>query len=545
MIGIGSTVGNYEVIAKIGSGAMGAVFLAEHPSIGKRVALKVIHSDLAANAEMVSRFFTEARAITQIQNEHIIDVQNYGQTPDGDNFIVMEFLDGRGLGALLKEQPFLEVKDALHIAWQVADGLAASHERGIVHRDLKPDNVFLVTRQNDPLFVKILDFGLAKLTQGGGALSHKTRAGSVLGTPHYMAPEQCEGKADIDQRVDVYALGCILYEMLCGRVPFPGEGFGEVLVKHLREPPQLPTRINPHLPKSVERIILHALAKKREFRFRGMTEFAEALADPERYAALLEGNRPRSGNTLELLAQSPSIRAEQATQLLDAPLPPSLPPPEAKDTMLMEAPVLPDDAPSLPRMPILQPPKRRVAAASARAEFAYADELPARSSSATIVVVAIAAGVVLACVATGAWLLANRKTGVDATVLVATDPSGAELFREGKSLGRTPFVLHLAAGGSAEIVLKKEGFLDASRRVAAEGEPALVFKLAARVAAPDPAPSAAAEDPPPKSKAIAPKTLRTDRGGTDRPEPKRASRPAARRPKPSPAEYDDVMVPSF
>ena len=157
MITIGSTVGNYEVIAKLGSGAMGAVFLAEHPSIGKRVALKVIHSDLAANAEMVSRFFTEARAVTQIQNDHIIDVQNYGQTPDGDNFIVMEFLDGKGLGEILKEKKILAVEQAIHIAWQVADGLAASHERGIVHRDLKPDNIFIVQRSNDPLFVKILD----------------------------------------------------------------------------------------------------------------------------------------------------------------------------------------------------------------------------------------------------------------------------------------------------------------------------------------------------------------------------------------------------
>src|SRR5262249_22810563 len=154
---------------------------------------------------------------------------------------------------------------------------------------LKPDNVYLVERLGRSNFVKILDFGLAKLTQGGGAMSHKTRAGSVLGTPHYMAPEQCEGKPDIDHRVDVYALGCILYQMLCGRVPFPGEGFGEVLVKHRREPPVVPSRLNPQVPRAVEAIILHALAKSKEFRFQSMAEMGKALRDPDKWARQLDG----------------------------------------------------------------------------------------------------------------------------------------------------------------------------------------------------------------------------------------------------------------
>src|SRR5262245_22459866 len=189
MIGIGSTVGNYRVVKKLGSGAMGSVFLAEHPVIGKRVALKVIHSDLAENEEMVSRFFNEARAVTRIGHQNIVEVIDFSQTPEGDNYIVMEFLEGVSLGDRLAGGKTIPLAETLGIAAQIADGLQASHTQGIVHRDLKPDNVYLLERMGQANFVKILDFGLAKLTQGGGAISHKTRAGSVLGTPHYMAPE--------------------------------------------------------------------------------------------------------------------------------------------------------------------------------------------------------------------------------------------------------------------------------------------------------------------------------------------------------------------
>src|SRR5437773_6883415 len=152
MIGLGSTVGNYRVVKKLGSGAMGAVYLAEHPVIGKKVVLKVIHEDLAENAEMVSRFFNEARAVTQIGHANIIEVMDFGQTPDKDNFIVMELLEGKSLGDKLKERPILAVDEAIHIAVQIAEGLEASHQRGIVHRDLKPDNVYLINRFGDSQF---------------------------------------------------------------------------------------------------------------------------------------------------------------------------------------------------------------------------------------------------------------------------------------------------------------------------------------------------------------------------------------------------------
>ena len=198
MIGVGATVGNYQVLQKIGSGAMGNVFLAHHPVIGKRVALKVIHPELASNEEMIARFFNEARAVTQIGHENIVDVQDFGQTPDGDSFIVMELLEGFSLGDKLKQEGALSIPRATHIALQLADGLSAAHARGIIHRDLKPDNIFLIPRGGDPDFVKILDFGLAKLTGPSQAMSHQTKTGSLLGTPHYMAPEQAENVKKVD-----------------------------------------------------------------------------------------------------------------------------------------------------------------------------------------------------------------------------------------------------------------------------------------------------------------------------------------------------------
>jgi hypothetical protein len=286
---------------------MATVYLAEHPGIGKRVALKVIHPQHAQNEEMITRFFNEARAIIEVSHENVVEVLDFGQTPDGDNFIVMELLEGRTLGELLAEQPVLEEPRALHIAIQIADGLDAAHVAGIVHRDLKPDNIFLIHRHDSDDFVKVLDFGLAKLQAGVGALAVRTREGSVLGTPHYMAPEQCEGRTDIDHRVDVYGLGCLLYQMLCGRVPFAG-GYGEVLVRHLREPPQLPSQINPKLSRGVEQIVLHALAKKKEFRFQSMKEMGEALRDPARLARALEGDVPLVTATMEVARQ-----ARQAT----------------------------------------------------------------------------------------------------------------------------------------------------------------------------------------------------------------------------------------
>src|SRR5687768_1652639 len=172
----------------------------------------------------------------------------------------MEYLAGQSLSQLMRTKGPMPPERALGIALQVGDALAASHKCGIVHRDLKPDNIMLVRRHRESDFVKLLDFGIAKLTTDARGSQHRTRTGVVMGTPAYMSPEQCEGRGNIDHRTDVYALGCVLYEMMVGRVPFIGEGYGEILVQHLTQTPIPPSQfrmMNAH----VEAVVMKALEK--------------------------------------------------------------------------------------------------------------------------------------------------------------------------------------------------------------------------------------------------------------------------------------------
>jgi tRNA A-37 threonylcarbamoyl transferase component Bud32 len=279
----GATIGNYRVLQKIGTGGMGAVYLAEHPLIGKKIALKVIHKELATNREVVQRFFQEARAVNKIGNEHIVGIHDFGVTPEGDNFYIMEYLEGRTLASVLTHSAVLEVMRSLHIGAQIANALSAAHAQGIIHRDLKPDNIMLMQRMGDQDFVKVLDFGLAKMFQGGPS-AVQTAAGVLLGTPQYMSPEACESKRDlIDHRTDIYALGILLFQMMTGVLPFNGDSMGEVLVKQVTALPPGPRGLNPNIPPSVEQILLRCLAKAPDARFPTMTALREALLDPERY----------------------------------------------------------------------------------------------------------------------------------------------------------------------------------------------------------------------------------------------------------------------
>ncbi len=197
MIAVGETVGNYRVAAKLGEGGMGQVFLAEHPVIGSKVAIKAVHSHFARNPEVVSRFVTEARAVNQIGHEHIVSITDFGTTTAGDFYFVMEYLQGQMLSDEIG-RPFPPGR-ALNIAAQIADALQASHDQGVIHRDLKPGNVLLIEREGTPDFVKVFDFGLAKLigkdAKDGAIPTHSTGAGIVMGTPFYMSPEQCSGAA--------------------------------------------------------------------------------------------------------------------------------------------------------------------------------------------------------------------------------------------------------------------------------------------------------------------------------------------------------------
>jgi serine/threonine-protein kinase len=259
---------------------MGVVYLAVHPGIGRRAAIKILRPGLTDNAEITRRFFNEARAANAIHHPGIVEVYDCGTLPSGTAYIVMEFLEGENLAARLRQSRRLPLEDARRVAAQTASALAAAHAAGIVHRDLKPDNLYLVPDERDASseLVKVLDFGIAKLGQDAGRTSSvRTRTGSVMGTPAYMSPEQCRGTREIDHRTDIYALGVILFEMVCGRPPFVSEGFGEMVHLHISAAPPAPRTINPSIPEDLERLILWCLAKEPDQRVQTMNDLHTAL----------------------------------------------------------------------------------------------------------------------------------------------------------------------------------------------------------------------------------------------------------------------------
>ncbi|MEY2669316.1 MAG: hypothetical protein RJA59_1954, partial [Pseudomonadota bacterium] len=270
---VGATVGSFRVVRALGRGGMGTVYLAEHPVIGSRVAIKFLHESMAASPELVARFYDEARAVNRIGHENIVGIFDLSMLPPNRYYIVMEYLDGDALSALLRRGN-LPQAEALAILLQLCDALQCAHERGVVHRDLKPDNVFVLRRRGAP-FVKLLDFGIAKLRDAPPGA--QTAAGMIVGTPEYMAPEQCDNRP-IDARADVYALGVMAYQMLTGVLPFTGT-ITQLLLAHVREEPRPPRSVNWLLPPALDDAILRALRKRPEDRFPDMAAFAAALAE--------------------------------------------------------------------------------------------------------------------------------------------------------------------------------------------------------------------------------------------------------------------------
>ena len=261
---IGTVVGSYRLLALLGQGAMGQVFLADHTKIGRKVALKMLRVEHAQDANAVRRFFSEAQAVNRISHENIVEITDFVENPGGDNYFIMELLKGQGLTDLLKHEGILPLPRTLAICRQMASALAAVHDAGIVHRDLKPDNIFLIERGEKKDFVKLLDFGVAKLTLDlGEGMMQKTNAGSILGTPEYMSPEQVAGKP-VDFRSDVYSFGILLYEMVAGRKPFNASSFGDLVIKHLTVTPPKPSKVKglPYVvPFELETLIMKCLAK--------------------------------------------------------------------------------------------------------------------------------------------------------------------------------------------------------------------------------------------------------------------------------------------
>ena len=302
---IGQTIDNrYAVESVLGEGGMGLVYRARHIVLGKPLAIKVLRPDVSRDAEIIARFKQEAQSASGIGNQHIIDISDFGTLPDGSTYFVMEFLEGNDLTHVIEQQQPIAPRRVTHVARQLCRALGAAHDAGIVHRDLKPDNIYLIKRGDDVDFVKVLDFGIAKV---GGSTSKLTRAGQVFGTPHYMSPEQCAGSG-VDHRTDIYALGVILYEMVTGSVPFDADNLMGILTKHLYEQPKAPREINPNVPVDLETVVQRCMAKDAEQRYQTM---AEVVADLDRLDA---GIRPEATNAFRTAATTSAALPQQRSK---------------------------------------------------------------------------------------------------------------------------------------------------------------------------------------------------------------------------------------
>ncbi len=288
LIGV-TLVGRYQVIRKIGQGGMGAVYEALHLSIGKRVAVKVLLEKFAKREAIIARLEQEARLATSIRHQHIIDINDFGNTEDGQTFVVMELLEGESLAECLHREQTLPEARILTIAAQAASALAAAHNAGVVHRDVKPENLFLLRRKDED-FVKVVDFGISKSLRSSDPDVEQsprlTQTGMVLGTPLYMSPEQARGDDDIDAGVDIYALGVIMYEAGTGRVPFIGTNYLSVISQVLSEEAPMPRSLRPELSEEFEAIVVRAMAKNRSDRYATandlLADIQTLIGDPKR-----------------------------------------------------------------------------------------------------------------------------------------------------------------------------------------------------------------------------------------------------------------------
>ena len=285
---LGSLLGDrYSLVRLIGQGGMGAVYQAHHVVIGKTIAVKVLSPDYSRNPGDVQRFLQEARAASLIRHDHVVDIADFGYTAHGQAYLVMEYLEGEDLAQTASQvgrMPWFRVSN---IAMQIGSALAAAHAKGIVHRDMKPENCFRVKRDGDADFIKVLDFGIAKMVDNSNNPAKKpglslTIEGGVIGTPEYIAPEVCRGQK-ADGRVDIYALGIIMYRLLTGVVPFTAENgnYMAVLSQHLTAMPRPPRELVPDIPPKIEQIILRALEKDPDQRYQKVEELIAALRDAQ------------------------------------------------------------------------------------------------------------------------------------------------------------------------------------------------------------------------------------------------------------------------
>ncbi|HZS39744.1 MAG TPA: serine/threonine-protein kinase [Polyangia bacterium] len=433
---IGSTIdGRYIIEQVIGQGGMGFVYAARHAIIDKRVAIKVLKKEHGKDAAAVERFLVEAKAASKIGHQNIVDITDFGVLPDGHAYFVMEFLDGPTLGKLVHERGFIEPLQAIAITVQVARGLQAAHDKGIIHRDLKPENIFVLERDGQKDVVKIVDFGIARDVTTKKRL---TLAGMVLGTPEYMSPEQATGQPT-DHRVDMYALGCILYEMLTGDVPYKGETPTKTLTMHVFDAPQPPSQRRPDLPiaASLEAVVMRTLQKKPADRF---ADLRAMMAELDRVDAELRGpSKPKP-------ARAPTITQAPATEpnpIIDDEVPRSsgrLGLIVAAAAVLLLAVVGMALAVGGKKKPVVVEQLPQPAAPPSAAPLVQPAAMPSPASEE-----------------------AARK---DVEIVLRSDPPGAEVFEGVERLGVSPVTIRRARSSQAlTFSLRRAGYQDIHREV--------------------------------------------------------------------------------
>jgi serine/threonine protein kinase len=280
----GDFIDKYKLLAKLGEGGMGTVWVAENPTINKYVALKLLRTEFSAYENVLQRFVQEARMAAAVDHPGIVEIYDFGWSARREPYLVMELLKGTTLAAILKvNRQGLPIGYATALVSQMLSVLGAVHDNGIIHRDLKPENIFLSRRKGVPEQVRILDFGISKMKtdEGTAGLTH---TGTILGTPYYMSPEQAAGEKHVDQRVDIWAAGAILYKGLVGHVPFQGDSYNEVLAKILGRTFTRPRVVRPDIPERLESVLLKAMAWERERRYMSAEQFRKDL---ERVASTL------------------------------------------------------------------------------------------------------------------------------------------------------------------------------------------------------------------------------------------------------------------
>jgi tRNA A-37 threonylcarbamoyl transferase component Bud32 len=454
----------YRILGKLGEGGMGVVYLAEHVIIEKRVALKVLSRDFARKADLVQRFMQEAKAASRIGHENIVDITDFGETPSGSVFFAMEYLDGHDLAHHIRTGGPMFFDRARHIATQICRALGAAHAKGIIHRDMKPENVFLIEREGRTDFVKILDFGIAKMSsldsEAGG--SRLTRTGMIFGTPEYMSPEQARGDRP-DHRVDVYAVGCILYEMLTGDVPFHADTFMGVLTRHMFDAPEPMTQRSPSiaLPSGAEEVVMRALAKDREQRFQTMKEFSLALA-------ACGGGM----NVAEAWGDEPSHVERSATGL--RPMITGLSPMISARMEQLALPTAPAQEAGQKRSRMIWYLAGAMIAAGAIGGAGY--HLVTRRPL-TVQAPVVPPSVEISSASTNDVPLPAAHVKDMAKLEVRTTPPGAEVFIGSVSRGLTPLVLELPRADPVAITLRKASFRDHEETLTPKSDRTYEFQL--------------------------------------------------------------------